>query len=183
MLPTRGGNLKLSKKLNQFSRHATYLRAHVGSFTHRKTRPFRTGVQWNLGDLDAASGRCRRIPGRLPWCCGSHFRGSRGRRSSLAEGRGRAELAMLFEILVQIPLLVMSEIAWWVRAAAALACLPVLFAVAAAAIAFGVRRTAERRNLAQDGHEGPLAPAYSHRGPPVRMVYAVASPRATRRGR
>jgi len=90
---------------------------------------------------------------------------------------------MLFEILVQIPLLVMSEIAWWVRAAAALACLPVLFAVAAAAIAFCVRRTAERRNLAQDGHEGPLAPVYSHRGTPVRMAYAVASPRATRRGR
>ena len=90
---------------------------------------------------------------------------------------------MLFEILVQIPLLVMSEIAWWVRAAAALACLPVLFAVAAAAIAFCVRRTAERRNLAPDGHEGPLAPAYFHRGITVRMAYAVASPRATRRGR
>src|SRR5437764_6791560 len=68
---------------------------------------------------------------------------------------------MLFEIVVQIPLLVMSEIAWWVRAAAALACLPVLFAIAAAVIAFCVRRTAERRTLAEDGHEGPLAPAYS----------------------
>jgi len=182
MLPTRGGNLKLIKKLNQFSRHAAYPRAHVGSLTHRKTRPVRTGVQWDLGDLDAASGRCRRISGRLPWCCSGHFRGGRGCRSSMAQGRGRAELAMLFEILVQIPLLVMSEIAWWFRAAAALACLLVLFAVAAAAIAFCVRRTAERRNLAQDGHEGPLAPAYSHRGTPVRMVYAVAAP-ATRRGR
>ena len=90
---------------------------------------------------------------------------------------------MLFEILVNVPLLVMLEIAWCVRVAAGLACLLVLFAVTAAAIVFYVRRTAERRSLAQDGHEGPLAPVYSHRGTPVRMAYAVASPRATRRGR
>src|SRR5204862_8033432 len=127
-LPTRGGNLKLSKKLNQFSRHATYLRAHVGSLTHRKTRLLRTGMQWNLGDLDAASGRCRRVSERLPRCCSGHFRGGRGRRSSMAQGRGRAELAMLFEILVHVPLLVMIEIAWWVRVAAGLGCLLVLFA-------------------------------------------------------
>ena len=90
---------------------------------------------------------------------------------------------MLFEILVNVPLLVMLEIAWCVRVAAGLACLLVLFAVTAAAIVFYVRRTAERRSLAQDGDEGPLAPAYFHRGIPVRMAYAVASPRATRRGR
>jgi hypothetical protein len=77
----------------------------------------------------------------------------------MAQGRGSAELAMLFEILVHIPLLVMSEIAWCIRVGAALACLLVLLAVAAAAIASYGRRTAEHRRLAQDGHEGPLAPA------------------------
>ena len=154
-----GGNLKLSKKLNQFSRHATYRHAHVGSLTHRKTRPVRTGVQRNLGNLDAASGCCGCISGRLPWCCGGYFRSSRGRRRSMAQGRGSAEHAMLFEILVHIPLLVMSEIAWCIRVGAALACLLVLLAVAAAAIAFYGRRTAEHRRLAQDGHKSPLAPA------------------------
>jgi hypothetical protein len=66
---------------------------------------------------------------------------------------------MLFEIVVRIPSLLMSEIAWCVRVAAALACLLVLFAVAAAAIGFYVRRAAERGSLAHDGHESPLAPA------------------------
>ena len=66
---------------------------------------------------------------------------------------------MLFEILVHVPLLVMIEIAWWVRVAAGLGCLLVLFAVAAAAIAFCVRRTAERRILVHDRHKSPLAPA------------------------
>jgi len=65
---------------------------------------------------------------------------------------------MLFEILVRIPSLIMSEIAWCVRVAAVLACLLVLFAVAAVAIGFCARRAAHRA-LAQDGHESPLAAA------------------------
>lgn len=65
---------------------------------------------------------------------------------------------MLVEILVRVPSLIMSDIAWCVRVAAVLACLLVLFAVAAAAIGLSGRR-AVRRSLAQDRHESPLAPA------------------------
>jgi len=47
---------------------------------------------------------------------------------------------MLFEIFVTVPSLVMAEIAWFVRFAAALTCLLVLFAVAIGAVGLRWRR-------------------------------------------
>jgi len=47
---------------------------------------------------------------------------------------------MLFEIFVNIPSLVMAEIAWLVRFALALTCLLVLFAVAIGAVGLRWRR-------------------------------------------
>jgi hypothetical protein len=54
---------------------------------------------------------------------------------------------MLLEIFVTFPSLVMAEIAWLVRFAAALTCLLVLFAVAVGLIGLRLRRD-ERPQLA-----------------------------------
>ena len=43
-------------------------------------------------------------------------------------------IVMLFQIFVEVPALVMAEIAWYLRVGVALTCLIVLFAVAIAAI-------------------------------------------------
>ena len=64
----------------------------------------------------------------------------------MAEGRGNAERIMLFEIVVDIPSLLMSEIAWCVRVAVALTCLLVLFAVAIGAVSACVARAEDLDN-------------------------------------
>jgi len=51
---------------------------------------------------------------------------------------------MLFEIFVTVPSLVMAEIAWLIRFAAALTCLLVLFAVAVGAVGLRWRREPAR---------------------------------------
>ena len=61
---------------------------------------------------------------------------------------------MLFEIFVNIPSIIVSEIAWYVCVAVALACLLALFAVAAAAIALRWRR-AERELMGRYRRKGP----------------------------
>ena len=54
---------------------------------------------------------------------------------------------MLFEIFVNIPSLVLAEIAWCIRFGIALTCLLVLFAVAIGAVGLRLRRD-ERPQLA-----------------------------------
>ena len=53
---------------------------------------------------------------------------------------------MLFEILIDVPSLLMSDIAWCVRVAVALTCLLVLFAVAIGAVGACVARAEGREN-------------------------------------
>ena len=55
---------------------------------------------------------------------------------------------MLFEIFVNIPSLVLGEIGWLVRFAAALTCLLVLFAVAIGAVGLRWRRGPAQARLA-----------------------------------
>jgi hypothetical protein len=63
----------------------------------------------------------------------------------LAQGRRRMEFAMLLEILVTVPSLILAEIAWCVRFAVALTCMTILFAVAIAAVGLYCRRTEPRK--------------------------------------
>src|SRR5262249_29495896 len=89
----------------------------------------------------------------------------------MAPGRGSAESAiMLFQILVGLPSLVMTEIAWWIRVAMALTCLVVLFAVAIGAIVVLYRHRAE---------DGPNHCRRSNSSTPEPRV-ALASPPLTR---
>ena len=68
---------------------------------------------------------------------------------------------MLFEIFVNIPSLMMTQIAWWICVAIALSCLLALFAAAVVIIAFRWRR-AERELIGiEQRKEPPLAFAYS----------------------
>ena len=64
---------------------------------------------------------------------------------------------MLFEIFVNIPSLVMAEIAWLVRFALALTCLLVLFAVAIGAVGLRWRREpAQGRPVRNRGAEASV---------------------------
>ena len=63
---------------------------------------------------------------------------------------------MLLEILFDIPLLLMSEIAWCVRVAVALTCLLLLFAIAIGAVGVCVAR-AEGRDSIRARQPEPLA--------------------------
>lgn len=67
-------------------------------------------------------------------------------------------VAMLFEIFVIIPSLVMAEIAWCVGFAVALTCLVVLFAVAVGVVGLCGRR-AERQHLSRPDHTRAPPPA------------------------
>ena len=77
---------------------------------------------------------------------------------------------MLFQILVGLPSLVMTEIAWCIRVAMAVTCLVVLFAIAIGAIGVLYRRRAE---------DGPNHCRRSNRSTPEPRV-ALASPLLTR---
>ena len=77
---------------------------------------------------------------------------------------------MLFQILVGLPSLVMTEIAWCIRVAIVLTCLVVLFAIAIGAIGLLYRRRAV---------DGPNQYRRSNRSAPEPRV-ALASPLLTR---
>ena len=66
---------------------------------------------------------------------------------------------MLFEIFVNLPLQIMSTIAWYVCAALALSCLLALFSLAALIIMMRWRH-AERELIGIDQRKPPLALAY-----------------------
>ena len=63
---------------------------------------------------------------------------------------------MLFEIFVNIPSLVLGEIAWLVRFAAALTCLLVLFAGAIGAVGLRRREPAQGRPVRNRGAEASV---------------------------
>ena len=69
-------------------------------------------------------------------------------------------MTTLFDILVNIPLLVMAEVAWCVRFVIALTCLVALFVLAIGVVGLAGRRAA-RLHLAraEHRHKPPLAPA------------------------
>jgi hypothetical protein len=56
-------------------------------------------------------------------------------------------IVMLFQIFVEVPALVMAEIAWYLRVGVALTCLSVLFAFAIAAICLAYSSRTEGRFL------------------------------------
>src|ERR1051326_8837743 len=91
--------------------------------TYRTTCPIDVGPRWHCGDLAAAPVRGRRTSDGSPQSCRLDPRPRRSCRGSMAQGRRSTELAMLFDILVNLPSLVLYEIAWCIRFAVALSCL------------------------------------------------------------
>ena len=65
---------------------------------------------------------------------------------------------MLFDILVTVPSLIMTEIAWCIRFAVALICMAFLFTLATGAIVLLCRRAAPRL-VEKPEHKRPLAHA------------------------
>ena len=63
---------------------------------------------------------------------------------------------MLFQIFIELPVLVMVEIAWYLRVGIALTCLIVLFAVAMVAISLACNARTEGRALPHGHRPEPL---------------------------
>jgi hypothetical protein len=63
---------------------------------------------------------------------------------------------MLFQTFVELAVLVMAEIAWFLRVGIALTCLIILFAVSIAAISFAYNTHAKERVVPRGHRPGPL---------------------------
>jgi hypothetical protein len=75
----------------------------------------------------------------------------------MASGRRDAEvILMLLQIFVEVPALVIAEIAWYLRVGVALTCLIVLFAVGIAAICLAHHARTESRFLPHGHRPEPL---------------------------